>query len=88
MKYIFLAGSIIFGIAGISQAMDILMGEGIGPLVKPPVVFDLQYVTISFLPTPGFVKILLLSLGFFSLFLIWQKLKKLGFGKTLGLYPY
>ena len=88
MKYIFLAGSFIFGVVGISQAMDVLMGEGVKQIVKSPVVFNLQYVTISFQPTPGFVKILLLSLGFFSLFLIWQKLKRLGFGKISDYIPY
>jgi len=79
MKYMFLAGSFIFGIAGISKAMDELMGEGINQMVRTPVIFNLQYITVSFQPVPGFVKILLLSVGFFSLFLIWKKLKRLGF---------
>ncbi|MCP3873814.1 MAG: hypothetical protein GY699_11735 [Desulfobacteraceae bacterium] len=87
MKYIFLIGSIIFGLVGISQAMDVLMGEGIKQVIKLPVVFNLQWITLSFQPTPGFVKILLLSLGFFSLFLIWRKLKKLGIHKLWEYIP-
>ena len=83
MKYIFLAGSFIFGITGISRAMDELMGEGVHQIVRTPVVFNLQYITVSFQPVPGFVKILILSAGFFSLFLIWQKLKRLGLPKIL-----
>lgn len=88
MKYIFLTASFIFGIVGISQAMDVLMGEGFSQAIKPPIVFDLQFITISFQPAPLFIRILLLSLGFFSLFLIWQKLKKLGFGKIWEYTPY
>ncbi|MBU1341397.1 MAG: hypothetical protein KKE44_22530 [Proteobacteria bacterium] len=88
MKYIYLTGSIIFAITGISQAMRVLMGEGSRQVVNTPVVFNLQYITLSFMPTPGFVKILLLGLGFFCLFLIRQRLKKLGVGKIWKYIPY
>ncbi len=82
MKYIFLAGSIIFGIAGISQAMDAFRVGGLHELVVSPIVFNLQYLTVSLTPVPGFVRILILSLGLFVLYLIWQKLKGLGIGKV------
>ncbi len=87
MKYIFLIGSIIFGIVGISQAMDTLIGERAVYVTPPPAVFDLQFITLSFQATPGFVKILFLSMGLFSLFLIWQKLKKLGICKVWNYVP-
>ncbi|MCF6246361.1 MAG: hypothetical protein L3J69_03260 [Desulfobacula sp.] len=82
MKYIFLAGSIIFGIAGISQAMDAFRVEGFKEFGSSPVVFDFQYLTVSLTTAPGFVRILILSLGFFILYLIWHKLKGLGIGKV------
>lgn len=88
MRYIFLTGSIIFGIAGISQAMGEFMGEGVKTIIQTPVVFKFQFITLTFQPTPGFVKIFLLSLGLFFLFLIWQKLKNLGFGKISDYIPY
>ena len=88
MKYIFLAGSLIFGIAGISQAMDVFTGQGTVQTITSPVIYNFQYFTISFQPVPGFIKIILLSLGFFSLFLIWQKLKRLGFGRLSEYTPY
>lgn len=87
MKYILLTGSFLFGIAGICQAMGVLMGERAWQAGRSPVVFNLQYVTLSFQPTPGCVKVLLLSLGFFCLFLIRQKLKKLGLGKIREYIP-
>ena len=82
MKYIFLAGSVIFGISGISQAMDAFRVEEFQKLVVSPIVYNFQYLTISLTPAPGFVRILILSLGFFILYLIWQKLKSLGIGKV------
>lgn len=87
MKYIFLTGSIIFGITGISRAMETLLGEGGRQIEKMMVVFDFQFFTFSFQPAPVFVKILGLSLGFFCLFLIWRKLKKLGFKKIWEYVP-
>lgn len=80
MKYIFLTGSIIFGIAGISQAMDELIIEKTY-LAKLPIVFDFQFLSFTFQPVPDFIRILFLSAGFFTLFLIWRKLKKLNIGK-------
>jgi len=88
MKYIFLTASFLFGIAGISQAMDAFLNEGGSHVAKLPVVFNLQFIEISFQPTPLFARILFLSVGFFSLFLIWQKLKKLGLGKIWEYTPY
>ncbi len=82
MKYIFLTGSIIFGIAGICQTMDAFMGDGLKQIANSSaIVYNLQYFTLSFVPTPGFVKVFLLSFGFFSMFVIWKKLKKYGVGK-------
>lgn len=81
MKYIFLTGSLVFGIAGISQAMDAFLGDGLKLLAKAPVVFNFQYISVSFQPAPGFVRIFILSFGLFCLFLIWRKLKLIGFDK-------
>ncbi|WP_300461504.1 hypothetical protein [Desulfobacula sp.] len=80
MKYMFLAGSFFFGITGICQAMDIMINEGVKAMHTMPVTIDLHPITIYFYPAPGFIHILLLSLGFFSLFLIWKKLKALNIG--------
>ena len=81
MRYIFLAGSIIFGITGISQAMDALMADGVSLLAANKLVYDFQYVTVSFTPFPGFARILILSLGLFVMYLVWRKLKELGIGR-------
>ncbi len=87
MKYIFLAGSFFFGIAGITQTMDAFRMEGFQELVVSPIVFNLHYLTVSLPPAPGFVRILILSLGLFVLYLIWQKLKGLGIGKVSEYIP-
>lgn len=81
MKYLFLAGSIIFGVAGLSQAMDAIKSEGISQFAASPLVYNFQTITLSFTPLPGFARILILSIGFFALYVIWQKLKSLGMGK-------
>lgn len=81
MKYIFLIASVIFGVAGISQAMDELFIEAGRFIPKAPLIFNLECLSISFQPAPDFVRILVLSAGFFSLFLIWRKLKSLNIGK-------
>ncbi len=87
MKYIFLIGSIVFGIAGISQAMDAFKADGASLITHLPIVFNLQYISISFQPTPGFVKVLVLSFGCFILFLIRQRLKDLGFNGIQDYFP-
>ncbi len=46
--------------------------------VGSPCRFKLQAIEVSFQAVPVFVKLLLLSVGFFSLILIGIKLKKLG----------
>ncbi len=87
MKYIFLTGSIFFGIVGISQAMDEFTRQTGPVLMSAPIFLKFQYMTLSFQPFPGFVRIILLSVGFFALFLIWNKLKKLGIGKLWEYIP-
>ncbi len=82
MKYIFLAGSIILGIAGISQAMNDIKTQGFAHLGAAPINYDFQVLTISFMPLPGFARILVLSVGFFLLYFLWKKLKSLGIGKV------
>lgn len=87
MKYIFLIGSIVFGITGISQAMDAFMSEK-GSLVEYlPKVIDLQFISITFQSPPGFVKVLILSVGLFILFLIRSRLKDLGFNSIHDYLP-
>jgi hypothetical protein len=81
MRYILLAGSVIFGIAGLSQAMDAIRSDGLNGLTVVPHVIDLQFLTVSFTPLPGFVRILILSIGLFVMYLVRRKLKKLGMGK-------
>ena len=81
IKFIFLACSIIFCITGISQAMDTFMADGFGQLTANQLIFDFQYLTVSITLLPGFVRILMLSFGFFALYLLRRKLKKLGMGK-------
>lgn len=87
MKYLFLTGAIIFGVTGISQAMDAFLSHGADQLAASKLVFDLQYLTISFTPLPGFVRVLILSAGLFSLYLIWRKLKLLGIGSVSDYIP-
>ena len=81
MKYIFLAGSIIFGVTGISRAMDAFMADGFGQQTAHKLIYDFQFLTVSLTPFPGFVRILILSAGFFALYLLRRKLKTLGMGK-------
>lgn len=80
MKYIFLAGSILLFATGISQAMDAFKTNGLGLAAAVPIKFDFQFITVSFAPMPGFVKIIILGAGLFCLYLIWKKLKALGLG--------
>ncbi len=87
MKYIFLTGSILFGITGISQAMEAFKYQGIGAMLEYPIIFKLQHVSISFQATPGFIKIIFLSFGFFALYLIRQRLKDLGLKKINDYIP-
>jgi hypothetical protein len=87
MKYIFLAGSFFFGIVGICQAMDVMMKDSVTTTYTMPVTFDLHPIRVYFYPAPGFIHILLLSLGFFSLFLIWKKLKTLNIGRIWEYIP-
>lgn len=87
MKYIFLTGSIIFGITGISQAMDAFKTDGFNVMLEHPVIFKLQHISISFQTTPGFAKIIFLSLGFFVLYLIRQRLKDLGLNTIKDYIP-
>lgn len=87
MKYIFLTGSIIFGLTGFCQGMDALINQHGEGIFKPLVVYDLKFVEITFQPAPDFIKIILVSIGFFCLFLIWQKLKRMGLKKIWNYIP-
>lgn len=75
MKYIFLIASIVFGISGISQAMDAFKTQVPEAM---PVVFQLESIMITFQPFPGFLRVILLSLSFFMMFLIWRRIISLG----------
>ncbi len=87
MKYIFLIGSIFFGITGICQAMGEFMNESTALVEKTPVMFNLQFFRLTFHPAPGFVSILVLSIGLFALFLTWQKIKQMGLNSLLEYVP-
>ena len=87
MKYFFLTGSIIFAIAGISQAMDTFLAHRADQFAGSKLVVDFQYLSISFIPLPGFVRVLVLSVGLFLLYLVWRKLKALGMGRIADYIP-
>ncbi len=87
MKYILLIGTFLFGIVGISQAMDVYMGTGVEQIINPFTVINFKYFLFSFPSIPEFIKIILLSMGFFMLFLILQKLKALGLRKIWEYTP-
>ncbi len=87
MKYIFLIGSVFFGITGICQAMGELMKESTALVDKAPMMFNLQFIRLTIQPAPGFVSILLLSLGLFGLFLTWHKIKQTGLESLLEYIP-
>lgn len=87
MKYVFLAGSIIFGLTGITQAMADLTTAGSAAPEYASRVFNFQHLSISLTPVPGYVQFLLLGMGLFCLYLIWKKLKDLGMGKLTDYIP-
>ncbi len=86
MRYIFLIGSLVFGLAGISQAMG-LFSTKLSPPVADQVVMTFDALSIAYHPAPVFVRVLVLSVGFFLLFLIWQRLKGLGFSGITDYFP-
>ena len=85
MKYILLAGSVIFGITGIAQAVGLFADPGnYASQVTGRIKYQWHFISLSFTPAPGYVRILILSLMFFILYLIWQHLKKLGIGNVVN----
>lgn len=87
MKYIFLTGAVLFGVVGISQAMDAFDPASGSMILPSQIILTFQSITVSFQPLPGFLKVLLLSLLFLALYATWRKIKGLGIGKIWDYVP-
>ena len=87
MKYILLTVSILLGVAGASQAMDVLIHQKGFSSTSGLLLVDLRYATVTLPALPLFVQVLTLSFGFFTLYLIWQKIRSLKIGKLADYIP-
>ena len=87
MKYIWLVISIILGISGFCQAMAAMAGDGLLFTVPEPVVMHFGSVTWSFTQLSTSAHVLILSAGFFAMYLIVNRLRSLRIGPLKDYIP-